>query len=186
MTSTTNSTTNFELPKIPVPHKDFVQYVVEHKHTSIKELVEPYNIFESKLREGFAVHPNDPVVQDPNVNLVPVFGFHDLLRTQARKLDDDTVNQQYIMPLKPGDRKADGTPVVVDSLKDFKKNFNLFSESSLVDLDWDNVVAAGSSVVTPLTPVPKKYNTSKKALRYAFLPLSVLFLRCLESTITKS
>lgn len=176
MTSTTNQTTNFELPRIPVPHKLFVPYVVEHKFTSIKELVEPYNIFESKLREGFAVHPDHPVVQDLNVNLVPVFGSHNLLRTQARKVDDDVVNQQYIMPLKPEDRKPSGSPVVVDSVKDFKKNFNLFSESSLIDLDWANVVAAGSSVVTPLTPVPEKYNTSKKALRYACLPLPGLMI----------
>lgn len=165
MTSTTNPTAKFELPQIPVPHKDFVQYVVKHRHTSIEELVDPYNIFESKLREGFALHPNHPVVQDPNVNLVPVFGFNGLLCTQARKLDDDLVNQQYIMPLKSGDRKPSGSPVMVDSLKDFKKNFNLFSESSLIDLDWGNIVAAGSSVVTPLAPVPKKCNTSKKALR---------------------
>ena len=168
--------TDFELPQIPVPHKDFVQYVVKHEHTPIKELVHPYKLFESKLREGFAVHPNHPVVQDPNANLVPVFGFHNLLRTQARRLDDDIINQQYIMPLKPEDRKTSGTPVVVDSLKDFKKNFNLFSESSLIDLDWANVVAAGSSVVTPLIPVPEKYNTSKKAMRYVYLPSPSLFL----------
>lgn len=184
MTATANLTTKFELPQIPVPHKDFVQYVVNHKNTSIKELVHPYNIFESKLREGFALHPNHPIVQDPNVNLVPIYAcddlFRNLLRAQARKLDDDIINQQYIMPLKPEDRKTSGTPVVVQSLKNFKRNFNLFSESSLIDLDWANVVAAGSSVVTPLTPVPEKYNSSKKALRYAYS--TPLYLACSHET----
>ncbi len=47
----------------------------------------------------------------------------------------------------------------------FKKDFPLFSESSLVDLDWSNVVAAGSSVVTPFLPAPDKFSTSKKAPR---------------------
>jgi len=69
------------------------------------------------------------------------------------------------MPLQFKDRKLDGAPATVESLQDFKKNFNLFSESSLADLDWTNVVAAGSSVVTALLPVPDKYNTSKKSLR---------------------
>jgi hypothetical protein len=44
-------------------------------------------------------------------------------------------------------------------MKEFKNNFNLFSESSLVDLDWSNVVAAGSSVVTSLLPVMVSYPT---------------------------
>jgi hypothetical protein len=53
----------------------------------------------------------------------------------------------------------------VQDVKEFQKNFALFSESSLVDLDWSNVVAAGSAVVTCLLPVPAKHNKSKKTLR---------------------
>ena len=58
-------------------------------------------------------------------------------------------------------RKPQGAPAVVDSLEEFQMNINLFSELSLVDLDWSNVVAAGSSVVTALLPVPEKYNGSR-------------------------
>lgn len=60
------------------------------------------------------------------------------------------------MPLSDADRKANGTPAVVTSFKDFQQNFNLFSELSLSDLDWSNVVAAGSAVTTALLPVPAK------------------------------
>jgi len=69
------------------------------------------------------------------------------------------------MPLSDADRKPNGSPAVVSSFKDFQKNFNLFSESSLADLDWNNVVAAGSAVTTALLPVPEKWAGSKRSLR---------------------
>lgn len=69
------------------------------------------------------------------------------------------------MPLKDEERKKSGSPAVVSSFKEFQKNFNLFSESSLIDLDWDNVVAAGSSVTTALLPVPEKWAGSKRSMR---------------------
>lgn len=69
------------------------------------------------------------------------------------------------MPLNDVDRKPSGSPAVVSSFKDFQKNFNLFSESSLADLDWNNVVAAGSAVTTALLPVPEKWAGSKRSLR---------------------
>ena len=67
--------------------------------------------------------------------------------------------------LRRPERNANGVPAVVGSIKDFKQNFDLFSESALVDMDWSNVVAAGSSVVTALLPVPEPYSGSKRALR---------------------
>ena len=170
----------FELPSVPASHKDFVKYIGESPRTSIQDFVRPYNDFEAKLREGFAQHRDHQAIQDPNVNAVPIFdGREDLLCIKARSLNNEVENEKFIMPLKPGNRKPGGAPAVVQSLGDFKKNFNLFSESSLVDLDWNNVVAAGSSVVTPLLPVPGKYNTSKKALRY--VPNILCDLFCLSA-----
>jgi hypothetical protein len=69
------------------------------------------------------------------------------------------------MTLKDKDRKKDRSPAIVSSFKDFQQNFNLFSESSLTDLDWSNVVAAGSAVTTALLPVPEKWAGSKRSLR---------------------
>ena len=69
------------------------------------------------------------------------------------------------MGLKKADRKLSGAPAIVASFKTFQHNFNLFSESSLADVDWNNVVAAGSSVTTALLPVPEKWAGSKRSLR---------------------
>ena len=159
---------SFTLPKVPAPHQDFISYIKDKDVTQISKAIEPYNAYEAKLREGFAQYRGDEALQDPNVNAVPVFGGQDdVLRIRSRSLDDMATNEKYMMPLSAKARKPDQAPATVGSIQDFKKNFNLFSESSLVDLDWNNVVAAGSAVVTPLLPVPKKHAASKKALRYA-------------------
>lgn len=156
----------FVLPKLPVPHKDFIPYLSGQRAEDIQRSVAPYNEYEAKLREGFAQHRDHESLQDPKVNAVPIFdGNSEELRIRVRATDDQSLNEKYIMPLNARDRKPEGSNATVASIQDFKKNFNLFSESSLVDFDWSNVVAAGSSVVTALLPVPDKYNTSKKALR---------------------
>ena len=154
------------MPKLPVPHREFIRYISDCPRESIKELLQPYNEYEAKLREIFAQHRDDEILQNPQLNAIPIFDGHEsLLQIKARQVNDEAANQQFIMPLKPKDRKSDRSKAVVASITDFKNNFNIFSESSLVDLDWSNVVAAGSSVVTPLLPVPGKYGSSKKALR---------------------
>lgn len=86
-------------------------------------------------------------------------------RARDPAAESEWQKQQYIMALPDDQRRAAGSPAVVKSLKDFQHNFNVFSESSLCELDWSNVVAAGSSVVNCLLPVPKEYNTSKRKLR---------------------
>lgn len=69
------------------------------------------------------------------------------------------------MPLKNAERKPDGAPAIAGSLPEFKTQFNLFTESSLADLNWDNVVVAGSAVVTPILSVPEEHAGSKRSLR---------------------
>lgn len=158
--------TAFVLPKVPVPHKNFISFINEKRVEEIQELVAPYNQYEAKLREGFAQHHEHESVLDPKVNAVPLFQKdNNVLRVRARNTDDQSRNEKYLMPLNAKDRKPEGAPATVESMQDFKKNFNLFSESSLADLDWSNVVAAGSSVVTALLHVPNEHSTSKKALR---------------------
>ncbi|KAL8726219.1 MAG: hypothetical protein Q9166_006844 [cf. Caloplaca sp. 2 TL-2023] len=156
----------FALPKVPVAHHQFISYVNGKDGDRVLKAVTPYKEYEAKLREGFAQHRDHKSLQDLNVNAVPIFKHdNDVLRICKRDIDDETHHNDHIIPLSAKNRKPAGAPAAVTSIQDFKKNFNLFSESSLVDLDWNNVVAAGSSVVTPLLPVPDKHNTSKKALR---------------------
>lgn len=174
----------FALPKVPVAHKDFVAYINHKDGKEVAKLVAPYNEYEARLREGFAQHRGHASLDDPNVNAVPVFSQNeDVPRIVSRTIDGQTHHQHHIIPLSAKHRKPAGAPATVESIQDFKKNFNLFSESSLADLDWSNVVAAGSSVVTSLLPIPDKYSTSKKAQRYVigiFAIGPMLILGCRE------
>ncbi|KAE8441442.1 hypothetical protein EG329_004968 [Mollisiaceae sp. DMI_Dod_QoI] len=158
-----------EIPQLPSNTvKEFIPYLTKHPKTAIGTLLEPFKAFESELRKVYAQQPDHEAVKDGNVNLVPIFDGHEQeLKIRARDLDNESEDEKskYIMSLKPKDRKPNGAPAVVGSFKDFQQNFNLFSESALTDLDWSNVVAAGSAVTTALLPVPEKWAESKRSMR---------------------
>ncbi|KAK5015082.1 hypothetical protein LTR60_003045, partial [Cryomyces antarcticus] len=156
-----------ELPHLPAQHNDFISYITANPATSMRELLEPYKQYDAKLRQIFAQEPDHPATVNHQINTVPVFAGHEQeVKIRARNLlsETDEEKEQYIMPLKNTERKPNGFPAVVQSFKEFQTNFNLFCESSLTDMDWSNVVAAGSSVVTSLLPVPEQYNNSKRGL----------------------
>ncbi|KGO72463.1 hypothetical protein PITC_076400 [Penicillium italicum] len=143
------------LPSLPVKHNDFVKYINSNPETSMADLVQPYNEYDAVLHNY--------------VNIVPLFdqtGSADL-SIRARDLVSETPEQteKYLLPLSAKDRKPHGSVAVVTSLKEFQNNFALFTEGSLSDIDWSNVVAAGSAVVTSLLPVPERYRNSKRGLR---------------------
>ncbi|KAL4985434.1 hypothetical protein BDW68DRAFT_179718 [Aspergillus falconensis] len=157
------------LPSLPAKHSHFIQHVASYPNTPMPELVKPYNDYDAQLRKIFAQEPDHPAVADNLVNVVPLFdanGSTDV-RIRARDLasESETTKSKYLMPLKDEHRKPTGAPAVVGHIKDFQTHFNIFSESSLADLDWNNVVAAGSAVATSLLPVPGEYSDSKRGLR---------------------
>ena len=158
-----------EIPKLPAPVKEFIPYLTKNIYTPIATLLEPYKAYESELRKIYAQQPNHEAVKDGSANLVPLFvdGAATELKIKARSLDAETDDEKsrYLMALKDKDRMANGSPAIVSSSKHFQQNFNLFSESSLTDLDWSNVVAAGSSVTTALLPIPEKWAGSKRRMR---------------------
>lgn len=161
-------TTKSSLPPLPAPHFQFVQYVASNPNKPMVELVQPYKDHDAKLREVFAQEPGNDLLNDPHINVVPVFNDQTTnLTIRARDLAGETreEREKYVMPLASRDRKKSGAPAVVSNLKDFQHNFTVFSEASLSDLDWSNVVAAGSSVVTSMLPVPEEYSGSRRALR---------------------
>ncbi|KAI0798951.1 ankyrin repeat-containing domain protein [Xylaria sp. FL0064] len=157
-----------QLPKLPAAHNGLVNYIFEHSHVPMAELMKPYREFKAKLREMYAQDRRNPILQDPYLNILPLFNQNtSAIQTRARDLNNETQEQKdkYIMPLPDDKRRPNGSPAVVESLKEFRHNFGVFSESSLSDMDWENVVAAGSSVVNCLLPVPPEYKASKRALR---------------------
>ena len=163
------ATARIQLPKLPARPRDFLKYVSSRSKTaSICDLLKPYIEYESRLREVFAQQPDHPAIKEDYCNIVPVFdGNESALRTHARDLKNESIEQQdkYILPLKDIDRRPTAAPATVQSLEAFKSNFTIFSEASLSELDWNNVVAAGSSVVTSLLPVPEEFADSKRTKR---------------------
>ncbi|EMR81433.1 putative ankyrin repeat protein [Botrytis cinerea BcDW1] len=157
-----------DLPSLPAPVNDFISYLCQNPTKNISTIVEPYKAYESELRKIYAQQPDHEAIKDGAVNLVPIFSGHESdLKVRARDLENESKeeSEKYIMPLKEKERRPNGSPAVVGSIKDFQTNFNLFSESSLADLDWSNVVAAGSAVTTSLLPIPEKWAGSKRAMR---------------------
>lgn len=157
-----------DLPQLPVPHEELVEYIAKHPDTPMIDLLKPYRQYEAQLRQAYAQHPDNEALENERLNVLPLFTADTPdIRVRARDLAVEPQNEKdrYIMTLPEGQRRPNGSPAVVQSLKEFQNNFNVFSESSLVDLDWDNVVASGSSVVNCVLPVPQEYNTSKRKLR---------------------
>jgi len=159
------------MPKIedlPVPPGDLPAYIAAHPHIPMAEIMEPYRRYEAELRTVYAQDRSNPALDDPHLNVLPLFTEHTkLITTRARDLDNESEEEKsrYIMPLPADKRRPHGSPAVVGSLKEFQKNFNIFCESALVDMNWENVVAAGSSVVNCILPVPAEFNTTKRKLR---------------------
>ncbi|KAI0970115.1 ankyrin repeat protein [Xylaria arbuscula] len=157
-----------QLPTLPAAHNELVNYIAERPSVPMAELMGPYRQFEAKLREIYAQERGNPVLEDPYLNVLPLFTKDTpAIRARARDLNSETQDQKdkYIMSLPDDRRRTNGSPAVVEFLKEFRHNFGVFSESALSDMDWDNVVAAGSSVVNCLLPVPPQYKKSKRALR---------------------
>ncbi|KAK3695330.1 hypothetical protein B0T22DRAFT_369114 [Podospora appendiculata] len=155
-------------PLAPVPLPELVEYIGNHPETPLGELIEPYRDHEAHLRQVFAQDPDNELLEDPYVNVLPVFTEHTpSIKVRARHLDNesDEEKSRYIMPLPHNLRRPNGSPAVVQTFKEFQHNFNVFSESALLDLNWSNVVASGSAVVSCLLPVPQQYNGSKRGLR---------------------
>jgi hypothetical protein len=157
-----------QLQQLPVPPKELPGFIASHPDIPMTKIMEPYRKYEAQLRTVFAQDRTNAALDDPHINVLPLFNENTkLITTRARNLEGESQEEKdrYIMPLPSDKRRLHGSPAVVQSIKEFQKNFNIFSESSLADMNWDNVVAAGSSVVNCLLPVPPEFNTTKRKLR---------------------
>jgi len=152
------STSQFDLPPLPAPIPSFLTHLASHPETPVPKLLEPYKAYESVLRKIYAQEPSHPsLASNPGINLVPLFpitkdkkGYEGDSRVgiRARDLENETCEEKeaYIMELGKEERKGNGERAWVEDLAEFRGNFGLFSESSLSELDWRNIVVAGSAV----------------------------------------
>ncbi|PTB62951.1 ankyrin [Trichoderma citrinoviride] len=157
-----------DFPELPAPQADLVNYIAQNPAKPMVEIMEPYRRYEAHLRSVFAQDRENPILKDPYLNVVPLFtDATKSITTRARDLASESEEEKskYIMVLPDDKRRPHGSPATVANLAEFQKNFGIFSESSLAELDWNNVVAAGSSVVNTLLPVPNEFKANKRKLR---------------------
>ncbi|KAF8905742.1 hypothetical protein CPB84DRAFT_1960271 [Gymnopilus junonius] len=135
---------------------------------SLEAVLQPSLNEEAELRKIFASDRKNPVLANPRVGLVDVFNAPPSIRTiRARVVkDEEDLSAKYVMPISEEARRKEGTPAMVADLEEFKKNWAVFTEGSLSQLiDWNNVVAAGGSVLACLMPLDAKDKVSKRAIR---------------------
>lgn len=116
----TEESSSFILPKVPVPHEDFVSSINRKDGDEVQRLLEPYNEFEAKLREGFAQNRDYPSLSDPHVNAVPIFNpGNDVPLISKRNIDENTHHLKHMMLLSAKDRKPAQAPATVESISEF-------------------------------------------------------------------
>ncbi|KDQ19312.1 hypothetical protein BOTBODRAFT_142912 [Botryobasidium botryosum FD-172 SS1] len=136
---------------------------------SLAPAIQPALEDEAALRRLFATDRANARLDDAYVGLVDIFGDGTdvIKRTRARVVrDEEDLSAQYIMALDDKRRREEGAPAIAESFADFKYNWDVFTEGSLANLvDWNNVVAAGGSVLAALLPLPDHAKESKRTLR---------------------
>ncbi|KAK6355467.1 hypothetical protein TWF696_004564 [Orbilia brochopaga] len=155
------------LPSVPTAPGSFLSLIGANENKPLRDLVKPYLEYESKLRSLFAQDPSNPELADNLVGLVPIYDGHDdKITIRSRDVSSESQEEQdrYIMPLEEGERSSSGDRAIVDE-ETFRKNFNAFTEGTLENLNWSHIVAAGSSVMTPILPVPSHENEDEDTLR---------------------
>ena len=138
---------------------------------SLDAVLQPSLDDESALRRLFATDKAHPRLADIHVGLVDVFAAPAAARTTRARVvpDDAALAANYVLPLSDARRRKEGAPATVPDLDAFKKSWRLFTEGSLSQLtDWNNVVAAGGSVLACLSPLPDAAKVTKRTTRKYF------------------
>ncbi|KAF7319941.1 Ankyrin repeat protein [Mycena kentingensis (nom. inval.)] len=155
-------------PKRTTSAQAFIERVLKAQGPSLDAVLQPSLEDEAELRRFFATDKSNARLANPYVGLVDVFAAPDAIRTTRARVvtGEDDLDAKYVMPLSETNRRKDGTPSMVPTLDEFKKNWGVFSEGSLSQLvDWNNVVAAGGAVLACLTPLSEQAKASKRAMR---------------------
>jgi hypothetical protein len=117
---------------------------------------------ENTYREMFAQDRDNAALNDPHLMLVPVHDNKDIFLYQEESPEEAKI--PHVFPI---DRKTPGTTCVVNP-KEFSRNLDVFTESTLRFINWDNVFMAGGSVLACLSHVPEEYSKDNKTRRTYF------------------
>ena len=137
---------------------------------SLDSVLSPSIEKETELRRLWAQDRKNYHLLNPYINLISVFDApaeSGIRSTRARIVkDEEDLAVKYIFPIPAERRRKDFEPCIVNSLKEFQRNWAIFTEGSLSQLtDWNNVIAAGGSVLGCLLPLSPKKSESKRAIR---------------------
>jgi hypothetical protein len=137
----------------------------------LQQALQPALDEESELRKLWAVDRTNARTSDPYVHLVDIFDAPGVIRTTCARVvrDEEDLSAKFVNSLVGDQRRKSGTPCMAASIEEFQKNWTIFTEGSLSQLiDWNNVVAAGGSVLACLSPLPEKAKESKRTMRTYF------------------
>ncbi|PPR03268.1 hypothetical protein CVT26_008111 [Gymnopilus dilepis] len=126
-------------------------------YASMDNLLRKAFTAEEEIRQLFAVNPHSHVLQNLLLGLVDVFGINPALRrTRAREIVTECdLTRDYIFPVDASFRRPNLMPSTVPDINIFRENWELFTHGTLSKMtahDWENVIAAGGSVLACLSP----------------------------------
>ncbi|KAJ3507004.1 hypothetical protein NLJ89_g6545 [Agrocybe chaxingu] len=126
--------------------------------STLGPILAPPLALEQHLRQEFA---KGTIVQDPYAGLLDFFSTPLPVRL-ARTRTGLPQGDPYLMPLEPELRRARGEPWCVESIAEFRKNWDIFTHGVLAELrDWKNIIVAGGSVLACMTPIWPADNRTK-------------------------
>ena len=113
---------------------------------------------ENELRALFVSARDDPRISHPHTHLVDVFSSLTTFVGGGVQLEElrDVPTLARFRTHRPA---AAGAPSVVPSMEVFRRHFSSFAGGLLDGFDWTNLVAAGSSALTPALPLPRRPET---------------------------
>ncbi|KAJ5067611.1 hypothetical protein M0811_02799 [Anaeramoeba ignava] len=120
------------------------------------------------LRKLFANDRDNPVLDDPKIDLIDV--FEDVTKFQQKPWDSYEMKIPKLMLF--GLKKEMDDQPFVDSYEQFLRNFKIFTESQLDFINWDNVFIAGGAILACLRKVPDEYNQNMNTIRQYFHRIS--------------
>jgi len=135
---------------------------------NLGDALQPSLTEEEELRQLFATDRPSTRLANPHVGLVDVFAAPASIKTTRARVvqNPEELSAQYVMPIPESLRRKEGAPCMVADLDEFRKNWAIFTEGSLSQLlNWNNVVAAGGSVLACLNPLEAANKISKRAIR---------------------
>ncbi|CAM9117852.1 unnamed protein product [Scytosiphon promiscuus] len=132
-----------------VSHDDFLRAsAAAVSGASVEEAVAATGKSEGEGGEEGAPQLVSPLVLHPHLGLMDVLENHTCFTYQARDAEEEATPRLFDF----NHSRSSGRAVV--SRDEFFQQFNVFTEGQLTFMDWNNVVAAGGSVLAATHPPP--------------------------------